>query len=177
MVQGQGGGDPGTPWTGGQGQGGTISYRYRLRGYQWTWDTKTGDPRTWTGHGDYVELANSGYTYGSNADALAAGKAVGDANPAVLDVTVDCDTAGFAGAYYSYSQRDQDAKNAPAAEKEAAYEEYIKTGTLDLPEEPVGRNQWLGLIVIGLIIVLILWGLPKLYKGAPDVVAEVKEAV
>ena len=43
--------------------------------------------------------------------------------------------------------------------------------------EPVGRNQWLGLIVIGLIIVLILWGLPKLYKGAPDVVAEVKEAV
>jgi len=179
MMQGQGGGsDPGV--TGGYGQGGTISFRYRLRGWQWTWDSKTGDPRTWTGHGAYYDLANSGYVYGSNSDAMAAGKAVGDANPAVIDIYVECDTKGFAGAYYAYTQRDQDAKNAAAAEKEAAYEEYIKTGNLELPEgpgEPVGRNQWLGLIVIGLIIVLILWGLPKLYKGAPDVVAEVKEAV
>jgi hypothetical protein len=173
MTQGEG-----DPWGfgGGSGQGGALGFRYRLRGWKWTWDSKTGDPRTWTGHGDYYDLAASGYTYGSNADALAAGKAVGDSNPAVIDIYVECDTPGFAGAYYAYTQRDQDAKNAPSKESNAAYEEYIKEGKLELPQ-PSTASPFLGLIVIGLIIVVILWGLPKLYKGAPNVVAEVKEVV
>jgi len=159
MVQGEGGGTAGGGWTGGYGQGGTISFRYRLRGWKWTWDSKPDDPRLWTGHGAYYDLGTSGYTYGSNTDAMSAARVIGDSNPLVIDIYVECDTAGFAGGYYQYNARERDAKNAPAAEANAAYEVYITPGTLDLPEAGGGTTgpgvaiPWGGLFVVGLVLV------------------------
>jgi hypothetical protein len=45
------------------------------------------------------------------------------------------------------------------------------------PGEPVGRNQWLGLVVIAIIIIAILWFLPKAYGGSKAVPEAIKEAV
>ena len=163
----------------GQGQVPDMGFRYRLTGYLWTWDDKTSeDPRLWKGHGAEYDISATDYTYGSATDALDAGKAVGDANMEVMRVFSESNYPSlFAGRQFTYTDRLQTAWNAGAKEANDAYELWKNTQTtLDLGE-PVGRNQWLGLIVIGLIIVLILWGLPKLYKGAPDVVAEVEEAV
>lgn len=124
---GSGGGGGGESTTGGAGEEPTLFFRFRLVGYQWTWtDKSSADPRLWKGKGAYYDLQTSEYNYGSNDDALAAGKAVGDANTQVIQVYAESNTPGFAGKFYQYNDRMSAAINAGSAEKAAAYQEYIK---------------------------------------------------
>lgn len=172
-MQGQGEGGGGYGFGEGYGQGGTIGFRFRLRGWAWAWTSQVGDPRNWTGTGDYYDIQVSSYGYGSADDAMAAGRAIGDTDARVVDIYVECDTAGFAGAYYSYNARDQAAKNAPAAEKAAAYEAWRDQGTLDLggggDGGAPGKIPWgplvLLVIVVGAGILFINW----LTKGKAEV--------
>jgi hypothetical protein len=175
---GQGQGDPGGGGTGGQGEGygeaGTLSFKFVLTGYSWAWDEpKQDDPRLWTGKATEPVISETG-GYGSADDALAAGKGVGDANAAVMKVTVTPNMTGFAGASYTYTERWQDAINVPGKEKAAAYEAIV--GTPEGGASSSGGSPWLGLIVIVLIIVGILWFLPKV-GPSKEIVAPVKELV
>ena len=136
----------------GYGEEGTLLFRYRLVGYKWTWTSKTGDPRTWTGTGAEYDISATDYVYGSAQDALDAGKAIGDSNTDVMRVFSEPNRSGFAGLQHTYSDRLSGATNAPAAESQAAYEEYIKEGTLVLEEEPSGMTPLAGLFIIALIV-------------------------
>lgn len=135
---GGGGGGGSSEGGGGSGQPGDMGFRYRLTGYKWTWDDKTAeDPRSWKGHGAEYDISATDYTYGSAQDALDAGKAVGSSDTAVMRVFAESNyPSQFAGLQFTYSDRLTAATNAGAKEADDAYNEYIKTGDLDLPEPP-----------------------------------------
>ena len=186
---GQGQGEPGGGsggQSGGYGEGGTaLAFKTVLTGYSWAWDSKAGDPRLWTGTASEPVISDSGFVWGSAADALAGGRKDGDANTNVMKVTVTANYAGFAGAGHIYTDRWEAAVNAPAAEKAKAYDEYTKTGELKL-DEPIDWGDWpLKLLVIGGIIAVAVYylfikkgaapALPVLPAGpAPAVGPEVK---
>jgi hypothetical protein len=180
MAMGQGQGNPGGSagdQSGGYGQAGTLSFKFTLTGYAWAWDSTEGDPRQWTGKATepVLQVAEG---YGSAADALEAGKVIGDANPDVMKVTVTPNMSGFAGASYTYTGRWQDAINAPGKEKDAAYEAIVAGGgTLDLGDSSTSAGSpWLGLIVIVLIIIAVLYFLPKI-GPSKEIIAPVTEAI
>lgn len=157
--QGQGGaGEAGQ----GYGEAGTLAFRYRLVGYVWTWDSKTGDPRTWTGHGEEYDIRSVDYVFGSAADALDAGKVEGEADTSIVRVFADSNTAGFNGLQYTYSDRLTAATNAAAVESDEAYEVWRTTGDLGLHDDTPGKIPWgqmalLAMVVIGGIIVVNLF--------------------
>ena len=178
-MMGQGQGDPGSGGTGGQGEGygeaPTLAFRYRLVGYSWSWTDKSSpDPRLWKAEGAEYDISATDYVFGSAQDALDAGKAAGEADTAVVRVFAEANLSGFAGLQYTWTDRHQAAVNQAAKEKDAATEEYFKEGA-ELDLKP-GVSPWLGLIVIAIIIIGILWFLPKL-GPSKEIVAPVKELV
>jgi len=156
--QGQGGaGEAGQ----GYGEAGTLAFRYRLVGYKWTWENKTGDPRLWTGHGEEYDIRSVDYVFGSAQDALDAGKVEGDADTSIVRVFAEPNTAGFNGLQYTYSDRLTAATNAAAVEGNEAYEIWKTTGDLGLHDDTPGKIPWgplvLLIIVVGIGIVFIDW--------------------
>jgi hypothetical protein len=136
-TQGEGGEASGGGSTGGEaggsGQEGAVTFKFTLYGWEWSWDSKTGDPRTWTGKASEPVISTTG-GYGSAQDALDAGKAIGATNEAVMKVIVESEIPGFAGASFIYTDRLQAKQNAVAKEKETATEGFLSGGgTLVLP--------------------------------------------
>ena len=126
----------------GSGQEPTLSFPFKLTGWVWVWDNRTGDPRTWTGHAT-EPLIGETPGYGSADDAYNAGKAEGDSNPAAMKLTVTGTEAGFTGRSYIWTDRLQAAQNAVAKEKNDATGGYFsESGTLVLPPgEPVSIDD------------------------------------
>lgn len=178
-MMGQGQGEPGGgsgSQGGGYGEGATpLAFRYRLIGYSWTWTDKTNpDPRLWKADGAEYDISSTDYAFGSAADGLDAGKAAGEANAEVVKVVVEANYSGFAGAQYTWTERYQAAANSAAKEKDEAYKAIVAGGgELDLKP---GGSPWLGLIVIAIIVIGILWFLPKL-GPSKEIIAPIQEAV